>query len=105
MPLDRLEEIGQGRALEQILLPMMAGLDDIPALALSPDQAGRLRKGQQLVGIAANHGLHVATDGSVPVALVEVSGHGVRSEEHTSGLQSLMRITYAVFCLTKKKKP
>src|SRR3546814_7768685 len=26
-----------------------------------------------------------------------------RSEEHTSELQSLMRITYAVFCLTKKK--
>src|SRR3546814_2000604 len=28
-----------------------------------------------------------------------------RSEEHTSELQSLMRISYAVFCLTKKKKP
>src|SRR3546814_2277181 len=89
---------------------MMAGLDDIPALALSPDQAGRLRKGQQLVGIAANHGLHVATDGSVPVALVEVSGHGVRvrSEEPTSELQSLLRISYAVSCLqiktTQKKK-
>src|SRR3546814_9559708 len=27
----------------------------------------------------------------------------VRSEEHTSELQSLMRISYAVFCLTKKK--
>src|SRR3546814_55357 len=27
-----------------------------------------------------------------------------RSEEHTSGLQSLMRISYAVFCLKKKKK-
>src|SRR3546814_5812345 len=27
-----------------------------------------------------------------------------RSEEHTSELQSLMRISYAVFCLTKKKK-
>src|SRR3546814_4328125 len=27
----------------------------------------------------------------------------VRSEEHTSELQSLMRITYAVFCLKKKK--
>src|SRR3546814_9584536 len=26
-----------------------------------------------------------------------------RSEEHTSELQSLMRISYAVFCLTKKK--
>src|SRR3546814_4480427 len=33
-------------------------------------------------------------------------GHmaGARSEEHTSELQSLMRISYAVFCLKKKKK-
>src|SRR3546814_8367734 len=33
-------------------------------------------------------------------------GHGarLRSEEHTSELQSLMRISYAVFCLKKKKK-
>src|SRR3546814_3878072 len=29
---------------------------------------------------------------------------GVRSEEHTSELQSLMRISYAVFCLQKKKQ-
>src|SRR3546814_15061423 len=29
-------------------------------------------------------------------------GRGVRSEEHTSELQSLMRISYAVFCLKKK---
>src|SRR3546814_20435348 len=29
--------------------------------------------------------------------------HRVRSEEHTSELQSLMRISYAVFCLEKKK--
>src|SRR3546814_1666320 len=28
----------------------------------------------------------------------------IRSEEHTSELQSLMRISYAVFCLKKKKK-
>src|SRR3546814_3157517 len=32
------------------------------------------------------------------------SGRCTRSEEHTSELQSLMRISYAVFCLTKKKK-
>src|SRR3546814_4962212 len=31
-------------------------------------------------------------------------GYQVRSEEHTSELQSLMRISYAVFCLKKKKK-
>src|SRR3546814_3589930 len=30
-------------------------------------------------------------------------GHAARSEEHTSELQSLMRISYAVFCLKKKK--
>src|SRR3546814_20474333 len=32
-----------------------------------------------------------------------VSTTGMRSEEHTSELQSLMRISYAVFCLKKKK--
>src|SRR3546814_8572854 len=32
------------------------------------------------------------------------SAHGERSEEHTSELQSLMRISYAVFCLKKKKQ-
>src|SRR3546814_2740345 len=33
----------------------------------------------------------------------EIPGHRGRSEEHTSELQSLMRISYAVFCLKKKK--
>src|SRR3546814_6378541 len=32
------------------------------------------------------------------------AGPGPRSEEHTSELQSLMRISYAVFCLKKKNK-
>src|SRR3546814_1644687 len=32
-----------------------------------------------------------------------LNGRSVRSEEHTSELQSLMRISYAVFCLKKKK--
>jgi tRNA pseudouridine55 synthase len=61
------------RQLEQALLPLTAGLDDIPALALTPDQAGALRQGRRLVGIAAKPGLHLAIDGSVPVALVEFS--------------------------------
>src|SRR3546814_4900440 len=37
-------------------------------------------------------------------ALLEAAAQGGRSEEHTSELQSLMRISYAVFCLKKKKK-
>src|SRR3546814_9323665 len=36
--------------------------------------------------------------------VVGVHLQDTRSEEHTSELQSLMRISYAVFCLTKKKK-
>src|SRR3546814_3543047 len=36
-------------------------------------------------------------------AVVVDRNTGNRSEEHTSELQSLMRISYAVFCLTKKK--
>src|SRR3546814_2797778 len=32
-------------------------------------------------------------------------GENIRSEEHTSELQSLMRISYAVFCLKKKTQP
>src|SRR3546814_8255144 len=42
----------------------------------------------------------------VPAAQAEcrrTRQHGTRSEEHTSELQSLMRISYAVFCLKKKK--
>src|SRR3546814_3948495 len=35
---------------------------------------------------------------------VRFAQEGDRSEEHTSELQSLMRISYAVFCLKKKKK-
>src|SRR3546814_9281835 len=38
------------------------------------------------------------------VTAMRRAGWWVRSEEHTSELQSLMRISYAVFCLKKKKK-
>src|SRR3546814_7318430 len=37
------------------------------------------------------------------VLALGIGGGGPRSEEHTSELQSLMRISYAVFCLKKKK--
>src|SRR3546814_8024133 len=47
------------------------------------------------VGQAHNGYLDVA-------ATIGMVGLGLRSEEHTSELQSLMRISYAVFCLKKK---
>src|SRR3546814_7958798 len=39
-----------------------------------------------------------------PLLVGQVEPQPARSEEHTSELQSLMRISYAVFCLKKKKK-
>jgi tRNA pseudouridine55 synthase len=71
--LDKLGEAAKGRTLEPYLLPLTAGLDDIPALPVSPDQAGALRQGRVLTGIAAQPGLHLATDQDVPVALVALS--------------------------------
>src|SRR3546814_5960131 len=41
--------------------------------------------------------------GSAGVFAIGEGGNADRSEEHTSELQSLMRISYAVFCLKKKK--
>src|SRR3546814_10321613 len=49
--------------------------------------------------------------GNAPVADADVAAKAVadsaqaRSEEHTSELQSLMRISYAVFCLKNKNQP
>lgn len=76
--LDNLEAFGQERALEQALLPLTAGLDDIPVLPVEPEQAASLRQGKQLAGRPDITGLHLATAGSVPVALVDVSADGVR---------------------------
>ena len=73
--LDKLDELAKARGLEQSLLPLGAGLDDIPALALDPDQAGALRQGRVLAGIAADDGSSLAMRDGIPVALVEVE-HG-----------------------------
>src|SRR3546814_4609403 len=69
----------------------------------------------QLVAVAS-HGASAYNPGILPVAYwwivgkisypmiaILVIGTLRRSEEHTSELQSLMRISYAVFCLKKKK--
>src|SRR3546814_6923996 len=53
-------------------------------------------------GTGVGYGLdHIAP---APQRLATIAlGYADRSEEHTSELQSLMRISYAVFCLKKKK--
>src|SRR3546814_2263847 len=59
------------------------------------------------VGIADNGGEHVGDIAGGIAFPAEMPGHSDlvdgRSEEHTSELQSLMRNSYAVFCLKKKK--
>ncbi len=76
--LDKLSEMAKEPALEQLLLPLTAGLDDIPALYVSPDQARALRQGRKLIGIAAAPGLSLAMEGNSPVALVELDGPELR---------------------------
>jgi len=76
--LDFLADAARQRRLEDILLPLRAGLDDIPALSLTPDQAGLLRQGRVLIGIAVDDGLHFALSGEFPVALVEAEAGSVR---------------------------
>ena len=76
--LDKLAEIAKGRALTRTVLPLEAGLDDIPGLPVTPEQARLLRHGQQLFGIPATPGLSLAMDGAVPVALVEGDGTTIK---------------------------
>src|SRR3546814_5276015 len=68
--------------------------------------ARRLHRGDRLlhrgvdVGLVAHQVAHHADTRAGQAVGLEV--RRVRSEEHTSELQSLMRISYAVFCLKKK---
>ena len=71
--LDILAQAAKARQLDGAVLPLAAGLDDIPALPVTPAQAQLLRHGQQLVGTPAQPGLYLATDANRPVALVEIS--------------------------------
>src|SRR3546814_9652571 len=66
-------------------------------LGRQPSRLGCRLGGERAVAVDAVHGIaHERAE------LVEGQQLDVRSEEHTSELQSLMRISYAVFCLKKK---
>src|SRR3546814_7681867 len=66
------------------------------------DLRGRLATDQNLLGLECGEPADVDRGAEQPDK--RVGPPDDRSEEHTSELQSLMRISYAVFCL-KKKKP
>src|SRR3546814_5919944 len=95
----------------------------VPAIVIALDEDGMGKgSGRSIAGVdlgaailaAKDNGLLFAGGGHAMAAGLTVAGSQVdaladflderRSEEHTSELQSLMRLSYAVFCLTKKKK-
>ncbi|NYF30987.1 tRNA pseudouridine(55) synthase TruB [Sphingopyxis sp. JAI108] len=70
--LDKLNAFGQGAAQSEIILPLEAGLVDIPALNLSPEAAGAIRQGRVWTGVSADDGLYWGRDSDMrPVALIE----------------------------------
>src|SRR3546814_3336408 len=70
--------------------------------SMPPIAPRSLRMKRDRSGIAATVSMLAPT--SADSAMPKVIGAGGRSEEHTSELQSLMRISYAVFCLKKNKQ-
>src|SRR3546814_1696140 len=66
----------------------------------------QVRRGPVEADLALLHEVGLVRQGERDVdrLLDHHDGGALRSEEHTSELQSLMRISYAVFCLKKKKK-
>src|SRR3546814_3089053 len=87
--------------LRSVVLVEHAERDDPPAGfgRFSRDLGNnQIAGGQHMLGSAFDLGRSIGDFNES----VRTSG-GFRSEEHTSELQSLMRISYAVFCLKKKK--
>src|SRR3546814_6298382 len=66
----------------------------------SPESLAAVELAESLVHDVRHLAIICNADGALGKAPVARS---MRSEEHTSELQSLMRISYAVFCLKKKK--
>src|SRR3546814_10090573 len=83
---------------EALAIERDVGVERIDAAA---DRAGDARAARGL-GRRGDFALRGAAEEIF--AARRFAGAGKRSEEHTSELQSLMRISYAVFCLKKKKR-
>src|SRR3546814_2860598 len=91
-------------ALYHRVLPAHAGVDKPIDTLADPQSAAYLLK-EPRPWLA--HPQHPRRGGASAFGFGGTNFHVVleeRSEEHTSELQSLMRISYAVFCLKKKKK-
>src|SRR3546814_6824247 len=91
------EQLGQQHRIVACLIPVV----------LQPQQYQRENRGDH-VETAVERVRHLTF--AIPGGVARLGDEGgverakARSEEHTSELQSLMRISYAVFCLKKKNK-
>src|SRR3546814_5280365 len=108
---DGLVLVGLRQPARVLLAELLAGVDDrlllgdatlgheaVADLVEVGTNPGRLER-----TLAAFQGVVADDTATVHVAHQVHPCAGLRSEEHTSELQSLMRISYAVFCLKKKK--
>src|SRR3546814_2031408 len=102
----------EARAAEELQLrerQLRSILATVPEATIITDSAGTI---VSLSGVAQSLFGYAETDivgCDASMLLKSVSGEAAvnalrRSEEHTSELQSLMRLSYAVFCLKKKNK-
>src|SRR3546814_3542003 len=101
----RIEPLRVEAGERRILVPHRGGIQkgkglDREAVAIGGDQRAIARLQRHRDAAVADHraGVIAAPDGEV------AAGKLFRSEEHTSELQSLMRLSYAVFCLKKTKQ-
>src|SRR3546814_1720667 len=78
-----------------------AGRDHLRGAARAGGECGRGdHRGHRRCGRGGRLGSRARP--AAGAAAMDQPGHGARSEEHTSELQSLMRLSYAVFCFKKK---
>src|SRR3546814_3919407 len=74
----------------------------VPCAIVAAGEGAQGAGGRLPVGGGDQHQLARVAPGGV-VGMMRADARAARSEEHTSELQSLMRISYAVFCLKKKR--
>lgn len=77
--LEKLEELGHSAPAADYVSPITTALDDIPAVAVTDVEAGRIRCGQTIQLAAAKQGTIVLMDGDVPLAVAENTDGTVRS--------------------------
>src|SRR3546814_9288306 len=99
---------GAGKTLAGFL-PTLVDLaahpsDRLHTLYVSPIKALAADVERNLLGPIDDMGLDISVESRSGDTSSDKKARQRRSEEHTSELQSLMRISYAVFCLKKKKR-